>query len=89
MESKVKILVFGTNPPCAKCQQAEREARLAAERFPAGQVVVEKHNALSEMGQKYGIAVTPTIIVNDKKVATGKVLTKDELVEIVKKEIGV
>ncbi len=87
MEGKVKVLVFGTTPPCARCKKAEEEAQRAAEKFSPGQVTVEKHDALSETGQKYEIMLTPTVVVNDKKVAVGKVLSEEELVEIIRQEV--
>ncbi|SHF15024.1 Thioredoxin domain-containing protein [Desulfofundulus australicus DSM 11792] len=89
MGSIMKVLVFGTTPPCRKCMQAEREARQAAEQFPAGVVVVEKHDALSEYGQRYGVNITPTIVINGRKVAAGKLLSQQELVEAIRKEMGV
>lgn len=88
MQDSVRVLVFGTTPPCARCRKAEEEARRAAEKFPPGQVVVEKHDALSEVGLKYGVMVTPTVVINDQKVAVGKVLTEAELVEKIAKELG-
>lgn len=84
---RVKVLVFGTTPPCARCLEAERIARQAAENFPSGCVVVEKHDALSQAGRHFQIAVTPTIVVNEKKVAVGKVPSEAELVEIIGKEL--
>ncbi|MGB9802853.1 thioredoxin family protein [Desulfofundulus sp.] len=89
MGNRVKILVFGTSPPCQKCLQAEREARQAAAQFPQGEVTVEKHDALSELGQKYGVMLTPTVVVNGKTVAVGRVLKESELMEIIQKEAGV
>jgi len=88
MTNTIKILVFGTTPSCARCLQAEKEAKGAAGRFPAGSVVVEKHDALSETGRKYGVIMTPTVIVAEKKVAVGRVLAEDDLVELLKKETG-
>ncbi|MFZ5650454.1 MAG: thioredoxin family protein [Bacillota bacterium] len=88
MTDPVKIMVFGTTPACARCLQAEKEARSAAERFPPGRVVVEKHNALSETGRKYGINITPTVLIMGRKVAAGRVLSEAELVELIRKEMG-
>lgn len=88
MAGRVQIIVFGTNPPCARCKQAEEQARRAAEKFPAGQVVVEKYDALSEMGQKYGVMMTPTVFINNRKVSVGKVLTEAELVAKISEELG-
>jgi hypothetical protein len=56
----VKVLVSGTTPLCAGCLQAEREAQRAAQRFPAGQVVVENHDAFSIVGKENQVSVTLT-----------------------------
>lgn len=87
MADIVEILVFGATPACSRCLQAEKEARSAAERFPPGSVVVKKHNALSETGRKYGVNITPTVLVMGKKLAAGKVLSEAELVEIIRNEM--
>ncbi|MHB1043419.1 MAG: thioredoxin family protein [Eubacteriales bacterium] len=87
MAKVVKVLVFGATPSCARCKKAEKEARLAAEKFPPGRVIVEKHDALGEIGQKYQIMLTPTIIISEKTVAVGKVLKESELVELIGKEV--
>ena len=50
----IKVKVFGTNPPCAKCMETEKRAKKAAEKFP-GQVEVEKFDALSKEGDKYTV----------------------------------
>jgi glycerol uptake facilitator protein len=79
----IKVLVFGTTPPCAGCLQAEIEAQRAAQRFPAGQVIVEKHDAFSVIGKENQVSVTPTIIVAGRKVAVGKALSEDQIAKIV------
>jgi len=89
MAEVIKVLVFGTIPSCMRCLQAEKEARLAAESFPPGRVIVEKHNAMGNMGIKFGIMLTPTVIINGKTVAVGKVLKQSELVELIKIEVGI
>jgi len=83
-DNGLRILVFGTTPPCARCLQAEKEAVRAAQRFPAGRVTLEKHDAQSETARKYGVAITPTVIIEDKKFAVGKILTEEELVGIIR-----
>lgn len=82
---KVEIKIFGSVPPCQKCKLAEKVAKEVAEKFE--NVSVEKFDALSEEGDKYGIMTTPTIVVNDKIVATGKVLPKEKMEEIIKGEV--
>ncbi|NHM26672.1 thioredoxin family protein [Desulfofundulus sp. TPOSR] len=88
MGNRVSILVFGTSPPCQKCLRAEKEARQAAAQFPPGEVTVEKQDAFSETGQKYGVMITPAVVINGRMVAAGRLLTEPELVELIKKERG-
>jgi len=75
----VTIKIFGTTPPCAKCKRAEREARKAAEKFP-GQVDVQKLDALGPEAEAYGMIVTPTVVVNNEVVGSGKIIPADRLV---------
>ena len=54
----LQIKVFGTIPPCANCKRAEKQAQLAAAKFP-GQVEVLKLDVMSDEAQKYGLVTTP------------------------------
>jgi thiol-disulfide isomerase/thioredoxin len=84
----ITVKVFGTTPPCAKCKEMERRARNVAEKYP-GQVTVNKFYALSEEGDKYSVMLTPTVVVSEKVIAVGKLVSEDELENIVKKEMEV
>ena len=84
----ITVKVFGTTPPCAKCKEMERRARNVAEKYP-GQVTVNKFDALSEEGDKYSVMLTPTVVANEKVIAVGKLISEDELENIVKKELEV
>ena len=59
---------------------------MSPENIP-GEVEVAKLNAFSEEGDKYGIMLTPTIVVNDKVISVGKVISEDELDKAIKKEL--
>ena len=83
----LQIKVFGTTPPCANCKRAEREAQKAAEKFP-GQVEVVHLDALGPEAQKYGLMVTPVIVVGEEVVATGRVLPASQLAPIIEKHLG-
>jgi protein-disulfide isomerase len=80
-----KVKVFGTIPPCAKCREMEKRAQNVAARF--SDIEIAKLDALSEEGDRYGIMSTPTIVVNDKVVSIGKLITEEELEKIIKKEM--
>jgi hypothetical protein len=83
----VTIKVFGTTPPCVKCKRVEQEALKAAAGFP-GQVEVIKLDALGPEADKYGMMVTPAVVINDRLVATGKILSAAQFVEQIKKALG-
>jgi protein-disulfide isomerase len=82
----VIVKVFGSEPPCAKCKVAYDTAKKVSERTCEG-VVVEKHGALSEEGDKYGIMMTPTVVVNDEIAVVGKVPSEKKLEEIIRSKM--
>ena len=79
----VIIKVFGSEPPCAKCKLAYDVARKVQERIGEG-ALVEKHSALEREGDKYGIMMTPTIVVDDEIVVVGKAPSEKRLEEIIR-----
>ncbi len=83
----IEVKVFGSEPPCVKCKQAEGEARKAAEKFP-GQVTVAKHSALSPEGLGLGLMMTPAVVVNGKVISQGRVPQESELERIFRSELG-
>ena len=82
----VKIKVFGSTPPCAKCKEVEKRAAKVAGKYP-GQVEVAKFDAISDEGRKYNVMFTPTVVINDKVVAAGKVVSEGDLEKAIKKEM--
>ena len=82
----IKVKVFGSTPPCAKCKEVEKRATKVAERYPS-QVEVAKFDAVSGEGHKYGVMFTPTVVINDKILAAGEVISEGELEKAVKKEL--
>ena len=83
----IEVKVFGTTPPCAKCKEVTKRANKVAEKYP-GKVGVTHLNALSAEGERYGILMTPTIVINDKVVSFGKVPSEDDIEKMIKKEMG-
>jgi len=80
----IKIKVFGSMPPCAKCKEVENRAKRVANKYP-GLIEVEKFDALSKEGDKYSVMLTPTVVINEKVIAVGKVLTESELERAINK----
>ncbi|MEM4576126.1 MAG: thioredoxin family protein [Candidatus Nezhaarchaeales archaeon] len=83
----VVVKIFGTEPPCAKCRIAEKIAKEVAEEF-SGKVKVVKLPVLSEEADKYGVFITPSIVINEKLVFSGRVPSKDELKRAIDKELA-
>jgi thiol-disulfide isomerase/thioredoxin len=83
----LEIQVFGTTPPCANCKRAEQQAEKAAAEFP-GRVTVVKRDALGPEAVRYGLMVTPVVVVGDQIVGTGKVVPAAKLVPIIKEQLG-
>jgi len=84
----IKIKIFGSTPPCAKCKELERRAKNAAGKYP-DQVEVTKFDAFSAEGDKYGIILTPTVVINNKVISAGKLISEEEIEKAIKKERGV
>ena len=82
----IKVKVFGATPPCGKCKEVERRAKKVAEKY-AGQVEVTKLDALSEEGQKCNVMFTPTVVINDKVIASGEVISEGDLEKAIQKEM--
>jgi DNA-binding transcriptional MerR regulator len=78
---------FGVVFPCLKCIQAERIARRLAERYP-GRVAVRKHDILSDEAHRYGIMMTPTVVVDGEVVASGKGLSANRLEQLLERHLG-
>lgn len=80
----IEIKVFGSTPPCVKCKEVGKRANRVASKYP-GQVEVSKLDAISEEGQKYNVFFTPTVVINDKVVSAGEVISESELEKAIKK----
>ena len=83
----IEVKVFGTTPPCAKCKEVTKRANKVAEKY-VGKISVTHLDALSSDGDKYGILMTPTIVINDKVVSIGKVPSENDIENMIKKEMG-
>ena len=83
----IEVKVFGTSPPCAKCKEVTKRANKVAEKYP-GKINVTHFDALSAEGDKYGILMTPTIVINDQVVSIGKVPSENDIENMIKKEMG-
>jgi small redox-active disulfide protein 2 len=80
------IKVFGGEPPCAKCKNVEKVIKEAINELNLDAEVVHV-SALSAEADKYDIMITPSVVVNEKVVARGKALSKNEFKTILEREL--
>jgi small redox-active disulfide protein 2 len=73
-----KIQILG--PGCAKCNELEENARAAVARTGA-QIGVEKITGIKEI-MGFGVMVTPALVLDGEVKVSGKVLSIDEIVEL-------
>jgi protein-disulfide isomerase len=74
----LRVLVFVSEPPSAKCERTEEEAKRAAANCP-GQVTVEILSVQSPIGVRFGFVMTPAVVVNGRVIAQGRVPQQAEL----------
>ncbi|MBT2661831.1 thioredoxin family protein [Bacillus sp. ISL-45] len=71
----MNIKILGTG--CKKCQELEKNTRMAVEELQV-EAQVEKVEDIKEI-MKYKVMSTPALVVDEKVVSTGKLLTVKEL----------
>jgi hypothetical protein len=79
MIDNMKIQIFGSTPPCAKWKMTETLVKRAIEELGYDDIEVVKRDAISEEGERLGILMTPTTVIEGKILKTGGVPSKDEL----------
>ncbi len=76
MDLTVKIEVIGVTPGCINCKRAEENARSVAEKLKSEgiDVTVEKLDIMSpDLIDKYGLLMSPSMVVNGILRVNGKV----------------
>lgn len=76
----MKIQILGTG--CPKCKKLEENARAAAGEMSV-EIEVEKVTDIDRITDM-GVMITPALAVDGVVKSTGKVLSKDEIANIVK-----
>ncbi|MFA5699288.1 MAG: thioredoxin family protein [Sphaerochaeta sp.] len=73
------IKILGTG--CAKCKQLESNAR---EALNASGVTgtIEKVTTMGDI-LSYGVMITPALVIDDEVKASGKVVTKEEILHLI------
>ncbi len=74
----MEIKILGTG--CKKCNKLEKNALKASE--TKENITVKKVSDLQEI-MSYGVMQTPALVIDDKVVSVGKVLTEDEIKKLI------
>ncbi len=73
------IKVLGTG--CAKCKKLEQEAIKAVEELGV-EASIEKVTDLNKI-MDYGVMMTPALVVNEKVVSAGRVLSAKQIIKLI------
>ncbi|MCG2760429.1 MAG: thioredoxin family protein [Candidatus Delongbacteria bacterium] len=71
----MEIKILGTG--CPKCLNLEKAARTAAESFDS-EITVSKVSEVNDI-MDYGVMITPALVINEKVVSSGKVLSIEQI----------
>lgn len=74
----MEIKVLGTG--CAKCKTLEKNTREAVNQLSLNAKVIKVEDITEIM--KYGVRITPALVVNDKVVLKGKLPSVNEIKEL-------
>lgn len=78
----MRIQILGTG--CPKCRLLEEHARQAVKELGVS-AEIEKVTDIEEI-MRFGVMMTPALAINGSVKAAGRVLTKDQIAEFIKKE---
>jgi small redox-active disulfide protein 2 len=78
----MRIQILGTG--CPKCRLLEEHARQAVKELGVS-AEIEKVTDIEEI-MRFGVMMTPALAINGSVKAVGRVLTKDQIAEFIKKE---
>lgn len=77
------IKILGTG--CAKCKKLEENARLALNELNLD-AKVEKVTELNQI-MDYGVMLTPALLIDEKVMSAGKLLSVSDIKNILNKEV--
>ncbi|NCB10642.1 MAG: thioredoxin family protein [Erysipelotrichia bacterium] len=76
----MKIEILGTG--CTKCKALEESAKQALAKIGGFHEVVKVEDIVEIMN--YGVMSTPGLVVDGKVLSTGKTLTPEQIIELIK-----
>jgi hypothetical protein len=80
----MRIEVIGLEPPCKKCNQLLENAKKAAEKVGVEAEVVKRWVLSEEVRRKYGLLLSPALVIEGMVVAQGKVYKTDRIASLLR-----
>jgi hypothetical protein len=80
----IHIEVIGLDPPCKKCTELLENARAAVAQAGIEAEVVKRWTLSPEIRDKYGLLLSPALVIEGVVVAQGKVYKTDRIVGLLK-----
>ncbi len=75
----VHIEVIGLEPPCNKCNELLENSKKAVQETGIEAEVVKKWTLSEEIREKYGLLLSPALVIEGVVVAQGKVYKPDRI----------
>ena len=75
----VRIEIIGLEPPCQKCNELLQNAKKAAKDAGVDAEVVKLWTLSEDVRQKYGLLLSPALVIEGVVVAQGKVYKPERI----------
>ncbi len=75
----IHIEVIGLEPPCNKCNELLKNSKQAVEEAGIEAEVVKKWTLSEEIREKYGLLLSPALVIEGVVVAQGKVYKPERI----------
>ncbi len=80
----VHIEVIGLDPPCQKCNQLLENSQKAVRELGIEAKVVKKWTLSEEIREKYGLLLSPALVIEGVVVAQGKVYKPERIADLLR-----
>ena len=78
----VHIEVIGLEPPCKKCNELLENSRMAVQETGIEAEIVKKWTLSEEIREKYGLLLSPALVIEGGVVAQGKVYKPERIASL-------
>lgn len=78
------IEVIGLDPPCKKCTELLNNARSAVKQADIPAQIEKRWTLAPEVREKYGLLLSPALVIDGLVVAQGKVFKTERIVNLLK-----